>query len=119
MAYRVDAEDGSVVVSGDTKPCSEVRSLSEGADVLVHEAMLSEVMLGTRREPVMHYHSDSQEVGAIAADAGVATLMLTHLIPPPEAVDDGVRRYEESVRRGGFSGELVVGVDGSTVSFGP
>ena len=104
--------------SGDTKPCEEMRRLSAGADVLVHEAMLSDALLGTPRERVMHYHSDSEAVGAIAAEAGVTTLMLTHLIPPPELIDDGVRRYEESVRRGGFEGELVVGEDGSSVTLG-
>ncbi len=118
IAYRVDSEDGSVVFSGDTKPCEEMRRLSAGADVLVHEAMLSDALLGTPRERVMHYHSDSEAVGAIAAGAGVTTLMLTHLIPPPEVIDDGVRRYEESVRRGGFEGELVVGEDGSSITRG-
>lgn len=92
--------------------------MSRGADVLVHEAMLSEALRGTPREAIMDYHADAEAVGHLARDAGVKTLMLTHLIPPPERLERGEEHYIEAVQRGGFEGELIVGNDLDHVSFG-
>lgn len=39
FAYRFDAADCSIVISGDTAPSEEVVKLATGADVLVHEAL--------------------------------------------------------------------------------
>ena len=66
----------------------------------------------------MDYHADAEDVGRLARDAGVKTLMLTHLVPPPERLDQGEERYIEAVLRGGFEGELIVGKDLDQVSFG-
>ena len=119
VGYRVDSPDGSVVVSGDTSVCDEILELANGAHVLVHEAMLTDVT--NRRSPhIVHYHSDSVALGELAMKAGVKKLMLTHLIPPPEAVeggiDAGVAKYEQQIRQGGFTGELFVGEDLMSVS---
>lgn len=116
VGYRIETPDGAIVFSGDTAACDEMRALSQGADVLVHEAMLSSAIAGTTLDSVVKYHTDAEAVGALARDAGISTLMLTHLIPAPDQLDDGERRYEEAVRRGGFKRDLIVGVDGSTVS---
>jgi ribonuclease BN (tRNA processing enzyme) len=40
FAYRFDARDRSIVISGDTRPTDALVALARGADVLVHEAML-------------------------------------------------------------------------------
>ena len=37
LGYRVDADDVSVVYSGDTEPCKSIMDMSIGADVLIHE----------------------------------------------------------------------------------
>ncbi len=118
VGYRVESPDGVVAITGDTKVCVEVGILAEGADVLVHEALLSEVVIGTPREPIMDYHSDSIGIGTLAKRIGVKSLMLTHLIPPPENVENGVVRYEAAVRSGGYDGPLVVGEDLSSVEYG-
>jgi ribonuclease BN (tRNA processing enzyme) len=39
FAYRFDAADRSIVVSGDTAPSEALVALARGADVLVHEAL--------------------------------------------------------------------------------
>ena len=36
FAYRFDARDRSIVISGDTSPSNSVATLARGADVLVH-----------------------------------------------------------------------------------
>jgi ribonuclease BN (tRNA processing enzyme) len=39
FAYRFDAADRSIVISGDTPPSDSLEKLARGADVLVHEAL--------------------------------------------------------------------------------
>ncbi|MBT3941518.1 MAG: MBL fold metallo-hydrolase [Chloroflexi bacterium] len=118
VGYRIESPDGVVAITGDTTVCDEVGLLAEGADVLVHEAMLSEAVIGTPRESIMHYHSDSVGIGETAKSAGVKSLMLTHMIPAPDAIENGVARYEAAVRSGGFTGSLVVGEDLDRVEYG-
>ncbi len=118
VGYRVESPDGVVAITGDTSVCEEVGVLAQGADVLVHEAMLTDAVLGTQREMIMHYHSDSAGIGNTAKSAGVKSLILTHLIPAPEQVENGVARYEAAIRSGGYDGPLVVGEDLSKVEYG-
>ena len=35
LAYRVDTDGGSVVITGDTRPCDSVTELARGADTLL------------------------------------------------------------------------------------
>jgi len=39
FAYRFDASDRSIVISGDTRPCENLVKLAQKVDVLVHSAM--------------------------------------------------------------------------------
>ena len=115
VAYRIDGPTGSVVVSGDTRVCSEVESLASEVDVLVHEVRLrsfAETAKGTRFEAIADYHADAVDLGAAAQRARVRRLVLTHFIPLPR---DGHQPFIDEVRRGGFTGELIAGDDLTTV----
>ena len=110
VAFRVDTPDGAVVVSGDTRPCDGIRSIAQGADVLVHEVYLDDARRRGGPSPIWDYHTSAVELGALAAEVAVSTLVLTHLIPAPD--DDALRQaYVDEVRRGGYEGEVVVGED--------
>jgi ribonuclease Z len=110
VAYRVDTPAGAVVFSGDTIPCREVEALADGAAVLVHEAMRATLIRATPFHFVADYHADTVALGAMARRAGVPKLVLTHLIPPPASEEqEGV--FVAEVRRGGYTGEIVVGHD--------
>ena len=115
-AYRFDAKDRSIVISGDTAYAPELAEFSEGADVLVHEAMylpaieklIKQNPASMRlREHLMAAHTSTEDVGRIAAQAGVKTLVLTHFVPgdDPSITDEqwaeGVRKY--------FKGRIIVG----------
>ena len=116
VGYRIDTSRGSVVISGDTRVCMEMERLAADADVLVHEAFRMEGTAGILSDPgrLAAYHADTVELGAMAARAGVGTLVLTHLIPPLR--DPGDRTlYENDVRSGGFAGRVVVADDLATV----
>jgi ribonuclease Z len=121
VAYRVRTPAGVVVISGDTRVCDEVRDLAAGADVLVHEACrtsaMADLIAGTPFETIFDYHADTVALGALAADACVGHLALTHLIPPP--VDPaGEQAFSDDIRDGGYTGPLTVGRDLSTIEIG-
>jgi len=114
FAYRFDAADRSIVISGDTTPCDSLVRLAEGADVLVHEVMyeraLPRVPNATRvREHLLASHTRLEDVGRIATAAGVRTLVLSHLVPADNAElsDDIWLQGAQS----GFTGEVIVGRD--------
>jgi ribonuclease BN (tRNA processing enzyme) len=118
FAYRFDCPDRSIVFSGDTRPSKNLVRLAQGADVLVHEVMYlpgidqlvrAEAGAATLREHLLASHTTTEDVGRIATEAGVKTLVLTHFVPggvpfvPDEVWYDAVRPH--------FAGHLVVGRD--------
>jgi ribonuclease Z len=65
-----------VVVTGDTRPCEAVAEASRGADLLVHDSTFTNEAAERARDT---YHSTAAEAAALARDAGVKLLALTHL----------------------------------------
>lgn len=117
-AYRFDAKDRSIVVSGDTAYLPELAEFAKGADVLIHEVMylpaidklIQQNAGATRlREHLLASHTSAEGVGRIAARAGIKTLVLTHLVPgnDPSITDE---QWSEGVRKH-FKGRIVVGKD--------
>jgi ribonuclease Z len=67
-----------VVITGDTAPCDMTRLVAWEADLLVHEA----TFLGEEAERAAETrHSTAHGAGALAAEAGVQLLALTHISP--------------------------------------
>jgi ribonuclease BN (tRNA processing enzyme) len=117
-AYRFDAKDRSVVISGDTAYAPELAEFAKGADVLVHEvmylpaveALLARLPNAQRlREHLIAAHTLPEDVGKIAAQAGVKTLVLSHFVPGDDSsITD--EQWAEGVRKH-FKGRVVVGKD--------
>ena len=109
VGYRVETPDGVVVISGDTLVCDEMAELSAGADVVVYEAMRFDKMM--ERPPhmryIMDYHADTRMIGAQAQELGIPTVMLTHLIPAP-LTDSDRQLFVDDLRDGGYTGEVIV-----------
>lgn len=119
FAFRFDTGDGSVVISGDTGPDTRgnLQKLAKGADVLVHEVIddfwiktsFKGVTEGTPAWPlyyhVMTAHTSTADVGKVAEQCGVGTLVLSHIAP----ANAPVARLKMAQQ--GFSGKLIVGED--------
>ena len=121
FAFRFDTPDGSVVLSGDTAPSENLVRLARGADILVHEVFDDRIVddagseldedeaweAARRHHHMVTSHTSLQEVGRIAAAAGVGRLVLNHFIPGDDALPD--EHWLQGVT--GFEGEVVVGRD--------
>jgi ribonuclease BN (tRNA processing enzyme) len=123
LGYRFDFKDRSIAFSGDTAPLEAVAVMAKGADVLVHETMYvpavekyirGQVALGrpVKVEDFMAHmkadHTPVEDVGRIAAEAGVKTLVLSHLTPAIDSITDDTWR-EPAAKY--FKGEIIVGKD--------
>jgi len=120
--YRFDFPDRSIAFSGDTVPLEAVAQLARGADVLVHEAIDMATMENLIRRAIaqgspanfenqMHHmrvdHTPTEDVGRIAQDAGVKTLVLSHLSPSTNVSDEAWHGPAAKY----FKGRIVIGHD--------
>lgn len=124
FALRFDGGTCSAVISGDTAPIPEMVPFAEGADLLVHEAMLSAgidalcARVGNGDDRLRIHlersHAPADQVGRIAQEAGVKQLALNHLVPcdDPNFTET---HWREETRRG-WSGPLFIGTDGMAIS---
>lgn len=94
--YRFSYKGRSVVFSGDTHKSDGLAEHAKGVDVLIHEAMDKSIVgrmaaaAAQAQKPVAakiladipDYHASPQDAAETAKQAGVAHLVLTHLIPP-------------------------------------
>jgi ribonuclease BN (tRNA processing enzyme) len=123
LGYRFDFKDRSIAFSGDTVPLEAVATMAKGADVLVHEAMYMPALEKYLRdqiakgrpvkfEPYMAHmkadHTRVEDVGRIAQEAGVKTLVLSHLTPALDSITDAMWRAPAAKY---FKGEIIVGKD--------
>jgi len=123
LAYRFDFADRSIAFSGDTAPLEAVAALAKGASILVHEAMYvpaleayvrSRIAAGVPigfEDYMAHMkidHSPVEDVGRVAQQAGVKTLVLSHLTPGIDGIPD-TTWHDEAAKH--FTGEIVVARD--------
>jgi ribonuclease BN (tRNA processing enzyme) len=98
LGWRITFRGKSAAVSGDTAPNPGLIKLSRGADILICECSYPE---GTRTE----MHMTPSLAGQAAQEAGVKTLVLTHLYPATEATD------VKGIAAERFEGEIIVAHD--------
>jgi ribonuclease Z len=135
VSYRVDTPAGSVVIGGDagndtsappraSSTSAQVEALAKGVDVIVHSTI--HPVMGPDRDsgmppPIFHRQSSASDLGAMANRVGAKHLVLTHLIPPPGAPQQGVWKvpggalteddYRKAALDAGFHGQIIVAKD--------
>lgn len=118
FALKFEFPGKTVVFSGDTAYHPPLAQFARGADLLVHEAMLGPAIefivranpnAATMLKHLKASHTLVADVGRIATEAGVKTLVLSHYVPvdAPGVTDqqwiDGVRET--------YQGDLVLAKD--------
>ena len=118
IAFRFDYQESSVVVAGDTVPCTDLDQLCNGAKALVHTAIrkdIIETLPLQRAKDILNYHSSVEEAAQTAQRAGMEMLILTHYVPgiPPaenEFHELVVQQWRDRAAEN-FSGKIEIGDD--------
>ena len=124
FALRFEHGGRRVVMSGDTAPIPQMVPFARGADLLLHEAMLTAGVQaicdrvgatdGRLYTHITRSHTDAVDAGRIAAEAGVKALALNHLIPTgdPGFTED---HWRAAVAQH-FDGPTHIGRDGMVIN---
>jgi ribonuclease BN (tRNA processing enzyme) len=125
-SYRFDTPGRSIVFTGDTGPSEALTQLAKGADVLVTEVTLVDDVIEVLKKNgnwqtktpaeqegwIRHMndeHVTPEQVGRMAAAAGVKTVVMTHFSPTVDPKDD-YKRYVDGARKF-FSGSILLAKD--------
>jgi ribonuclease BN (tRNA processing enzyme) len=130
-SYRFDTGRSAIVFTGDTGPSRAVEQLAKGADVLVSEVIdLPALVVSIRRRGVLseaamapliahmaEEHLTPENVGRLAAAAGVGRVILTHFATPP-----GIETFDRAAMlaeiRKHYAGPVDFGEDLATYDLG-
>lgn len=96
VGYRIRYKDRTVVLSGDTKADPNLAAVAQGVDLMVHEALNTELVsmlqsiasekdrpkLAKIFHDIPDYHTSPEEVAKIASQADVGAVVLSHIVPP-------------------------------------
>ncbi|MBO4222928.1 MBL fold metallo-hydrolase [Bradyrhizobium neotropicale] len=118
FAYKLETPDGTIVFSSDTAYNPKLAEFAKDADVLVHECMylpavdrlVAKTKNGaTLKKHLLESHTTTEDVGRVAAAAGVKVLVMSHFVPgdDPLVTDEN---WTEDVKKN-FSGRIVVAKD--------
>ncbi|MCB1421765.1 MAG: MBL fold metallo-hydrolase [Nitratireductor sp.] len=121
FALRFSGSRHNVVFSGDTTHFPPLAEFAQGADLLVHEAMLEEALNALMKrvsnsDPerlmnhMMQSHTLAEDAAGIAAKANVKALAFNHLIPSDDP-DYTAEDWQRAVRQY-WNGEFHLGRDG-------
>ncbi|HEX5140992.1 MAG TPA: MBL fold metallo-hydrolase [Dehalococcoidia bacterium] len=117
FGFRLDQDNSSIVISGDTKECDNLIEHAQDASLLVHEVFWSkglEQIAATMTEPeerarfelLKTYHTGSAVIGNVAEGAGARQLVLSHLLRAQGDADSFAADIEPN-----YGGKLTLGED--------
>lgn len=108
VAYRVDYKGHSIVYTGDTHSSTDnIAQLASGANILVYDTSILD-NAPPPFSPFAKRHTTPKRIGVVAAEAGVKTLVLSHLTP---ISDPNIDAIIDEIRANGFSGKIKVARD--------
>jgi ribonuclease BN (tRNA processing enzyme) len=109
FGFRFTTPDRVIVISGDTKPCENIRKFSQGADILIHE-VYCKAAWEKKNDFWRAYHADNHtsttELGQLAAETKPGIVVLYHILFWGASDDDLLNEIKET-----YSGKVIVGKD--------
>lgn len=124
LSLRFDAPDRSIVFTGDTGPCTGLETFATGAQLLVGElidvektmarvtaknADMPKDRLDLIRHHMEEHHLRPEQLGKLAANAGVEQVVAVHL-PFDRLSDEEIKEYVAQIGTT-FSGHITIGED--------
>jgi ribonuclease BN (tRNA processing enzyme) len=80
LSYRIEVDSTALTISGDTDVSENLVRLAQGSHTLICECSMPDAMKVVG-------HMTPSEAGAVASQASVTRLILTHFYPPCDLVD--------------------------------
>jgi ribonuclease Z len=111
IGFRIEYDGASVVLAGDSVPCTSLDELAAGAGALVATVIRKDLVAQVaqqRLKDILDYHSSVEQAGATATRAGVGTLILTHYVP---AIGPGQESQWRALAATTFGGPIELGDD--------
>jgi ribonuclease BN (tRNA processing enzyme) len=124
LSYRFDTADRSMVFTGDTGPCRALEDLAMGADLLVGELIdpdivikrisdknpeMSKQSLQKMRQHLSEHHLTPEELGGLAANAGVNQLVAVHIPFVTKSAEEDAKYVSRISAK--FGGSVTISVD--------
>ncbi len=109
FGFRFTTADKTIVISGDTRPCANIKKYSEGADILIHEVYFYSGWKSKnefRRKYHAANHTSTYELGEIAAKAKPGKIILYHMLFWGASEENLLKEISEK-----YTGEVIVGRD--------
>ncbi|SFK57132.1 MBL fold metallo-hydrolase [Methylophaga sulfidovorans] len=107
FGYRIDYDEESIVISGDTTYADNVVKYAKGADLLIHEIAAADEGLLTRNprlQKVLEYHTTPQQMSRLLQESKPRATVLTHVLlfgVEDETVIDQIKAdYQGELRMG-------------------
>jgi ribonuclease Z len=115
FGYRVDYAGHSVVFSGDTTYSANLVQYAQGADVLIHEVILSPPGATTATDAIVGYHSTPEQAASVFMQVAPRLAVYTHIV---DQTGGGALGLIARTQAAGYTGPLQVRTDLTSIAIG-
>jgi ribonuclease Z len=120
LGYRVDAAGRSVLLTGDTTYRDNIAALAKGVDVIVSNvaAATPELEKSAALAPILGKLMRPEQAAALFRTAAPRMAVYSHVVKKHLPGAPGDQMILKRTRSAGYSGPLVMGLDGMTLVVG-
>ena len=120
LGYRVDAAGRSVLLTGDTTYRDTIANIAKGADVIVSNvaAATPEMEKSEALAPILGKLMRPEQAAALFHAAAPRMAVYSHVVKKRLPGAQGDQIIMRRTRAAGYSGPLVMGLDGMTIAVG-
>ena len=120
LGYRIDAAERSVLLTGDTTYRDNIAMLAKGVDVIVSNVAAATPALEKTAAiaPILAKLMRPEQAAALFRAAAPRMAVYSHVVKKHLPGSTGDQIVLDRTRAAGYSGPLVIGVDGMTLVIG-